>query len=124
MTVILLTLLVCGLATKAIAWDPTGKLRDLNSLSVKNNVYKIRSQRKCIGCFLVDAYLVNANLRGVNLRASNLTRAKLMSASLFGADLRDAILEGADFSGAQWTNGKICKEGSVGTCIFDEEDSQ
>ncbi len=115
--VVLLVVAGGGIIPEANAWDPKGKYRDLNIMDVKNNVYKIRSQRKCIGCFLVDAYLVRANLRGVNLRAANLTRAKLMYASLYGADLSKATLDGADFSGAQWIDGKICKSGSIGGCI-------
>ncbi len=91
---------------------------------------------------LEDADLVNANLKGANLEGANLKKANLLSADLEFADLRasdlkyaylvDANLEmvdlekaditlanlkGANLEGATWTNGKICKEGSIGKCI-------
>jgi len=105
------------LSVQVFAWEATGRYRDLIPLDVKNNVYKLRTARKCVGCFLVDAYLVGLDLRGVNLRAANLTRAKLMRASLYGANLSGVNFAGANLSGAQWINGKICQSGSIGRCI-------
>lgn len=63
-----------------------------------------------------------ADLRGVNLRRADLRRASLVGADLSfadmtGANLTGANLEGTVLSNTIWTDGKICKQGSVGRCI-------
>jgi uncharacterized protein YjbI with pentapeptide repeats len=78
------------------------------------------------GCDKSNAHLVNlefyeANLSGVNLRnailrGADLTGANLTNADLTGADLREVNLKFADLSGAQWTDGRVCAQGSIGAC--------
>ena len=62
------------------------------------------------------------NLQGANLKGADLTRADLREAVLFEANLTGALLEdtkliGTVLKGAVWTNGQICKDGSLGKCI-------
>jgi uncharacterized protein YjbI with pentapeptide repeats len=63
------------------------------------------------GCNLSRAQLVGTQLAGANLSGANLTGANLIDANLSGANLA-----GADLSGARWTDGTVCKAGSVGEC--------
>jgi hypothetical protein len=51
--------------------------------------------------------------------------ASFVGAIFHGANLRHAkvpndmtVFTDADFSGATWINGKVCAEGSIGTCTF------
>jgi len=63
-----------------------------------------------------------ADLRGVNLRKADLRRASLVGADLSFADLTGANLSGTNLEGANlastiWTDGKTCRQESVGRCI-------
>ncbi|OGV71343.1 MAG: hypothetical protein A3B82_05035 [Methylophilales bacterium RIFCSPHIGHO2_02_FULL_57_10] len=60
---------------------------------------------------LVGADLRDADLSGVNLSGSNLSYANLSGARLNGAQLQGAIL-----NGTTWTDGKVCRADSVGSC--------
>jgi len=96
-----------------------------------------------VGSYLKDKDLRDANLQGANLRqanfeGANLSRANLNEAILLGANLEGANLEGATITSAfltkalvagiklngailddtYWVNGKKCKPGSIGKCIF------
>lgn len=104
----------------SFSWDATGQYRELRNLDVAKNIYRLRMEKKCIGCFLVEAKLTGMDLRGANLRGANLTRANLKRASLFGAQLSGAKLTGALLTGAQWIDGNICQWGSIGTCRIKE----
>jgi len=76
---------------------------------------------------LSDADLSYSDFSGANLKGANLQNADLRSAILSQVDLRyvdltDANLGGVNLSGSKldgtiWTNGKPCKQGSVGKCI-------
>jgi len=46
-----------------------------------------------------------------------LREAVLFEANLTGALLEDTKLIGTVLKGAVWTNGQICKDGSLGKCI-------
>ncbi|HSG31866.1 MAG TPA: pentapeptide repeat-containing protein [Thermodesulfobacteriota bacterium] len=100
------------------------------------------------GCNKVGVYLKNKDLSGANLQGANLRGANFEGANLSGANLNEAILLGAKLEGANlegatitsafltkalvagiklkgaildntyWVNGKQCKPGSVGECIF------
>jgi len=107
----------------------------------EKHVQGLKKTNKCIKCDLSGAKLNNfdmeyadlssANLSGADLSNSmmgntNLTKANLSGANLSGANLGFANLSGADVSKASltnvfldqatWTNGKMCKIGSVGKC--------
>jgi len=107
---------------------------------------QLKSTKKCQACDLSNAPLANttltganleranllsANMSGANLSGANLSGANCMNASLTGArlvnaNMRSTNLTGANLSGvnlysadlslAVWTDGTICKEGSIGTC--------
>ena len=107
---------------------------------------QLKSTKQCSACDLSNAPLANTNLTGANLERANLLSANmsranltganlsgancmntslpgaslvntnLKSANLTGANLSGANLYGADLSLAVWTDGLICKEGSIGTC--------
>jgi uncharacterized protein YjbI with pentapeptide repeats len=66
---------------------------------------------------LVGADLSAAKLTKVDLTNADLTNAVLRRANLRGATLTGAVLDGADFSDATWTDGRICREGSIGRCL-------
>jgi uncharacterized protein YjbI with pentapeptide repeats len=68
------------------------------------------------GANLSSAVLTNANLSGANLTNANLGNANLNGANLSKADLTGANLIGAEFTGTVWTDGRICEEGSLGSC--------
>lgn len=69
---------------------------------------------------LRGAYLYQADLRGAELNWAYLQEANLLDADLRGVvDIDGADLDGAKLGGATWTDGKICKEGSIGKCITD-----
>lgn len=70
---------------------------------------------------LDDADLRGAVLTGATLQAAVLARANLEGAdlsyvSVLGADLTGVRLDGAVLDRAIWTDGRICANGSVGTC--------
>lgn len=75
---------------------------------------------------LQRASLRAANLEGASLQAVDLSGADMTGANLGAADLRyavlsDAIVDGLRLDGAKldkatWVDGRICAEGSVGTC--------
>jgi uncharacterized protein YjbI with pentapeptide repeats len=67
------------------------------------------------------ANLENVRLIGANLTQTDLRYANLKDADLSYADLTGALLAGANLSNAQfnntiWTNGQLCKKGSIGSC--------
>ena len=100
------------------------------------------------GCNKVGSYLKDKDLRDANLQGANLRQANFEGANLSGANLNEAILLGANLEGANlegaiitsafltkalvagirlmgasldntyWVNGKQCKPGSTGECIF------
>ena len=75
---------------------------------------------------LAGASLRNAQLTGARLVGVELGNADLSGADLSGADLRYAVLKGAALAGtrldgvlldkANWVDGRVCPEGSIGTC--------
>lgn len=73
---------------------------------------------------LANANLTRANLTfwadlsGTNLTGANLTGADLSPASqyLSGANLTAANLSSAILSGTIWTDGRVCKDTSIGQC--------
>jgi hypothetical protein len=102
----------------------------------KPQLEKFLKTKKCQKCDLSGAdlsgrSLSGANLNGANLASADLAGAKLQGADLTGADMtlanlagtnlakakmNKANLAGANLAGAVWTNGKKCKERSVGIC--------
>lgn len=75
---------------------------------------------------LSTAHMAETDFSGSNLHKAKfnkglLTDARFTNANLAGADFTDALISGANFvganlSGAIWSDGRICAEGSVGTC--------
>ncbi len=63
------------------------------------------------------ANLPFANLEGFDLRNSNFEGANLMRANLMGAKIDGASFKGASLSKVIWTDGSVCKLGSVGSCL-------
>lgn len=73
------------------------------------------------GCRKDDTLLIGVDLRGAELigtsfRGTSLRQADLRQANLAQADLAHADLRGARLSGAIWVDGRVCAEGSVGSC--------
>ncbi|MDD2309382.1 MAG: pentapeptide repeat-containing protein [Desulfuromonadaceae bacterium] len=73
------------------------------------------------GADLSWAYLSEAKLSGANLREADLSWADLRGANLnwanlSGANLNGAYLNGAYLSETMWTDGRLCKSGSIGMC--------
>jgi uncharacterized protein YjbI with pentapeptide repeats len=70
---------------------------------------------------LTEADFSRADLTGANLTGAKLVNAKLFRVKAKGAIFKDADMKNAnllhgDFTGATWTDGRICKEGSIGRC--------
>ncbi|RMG56613.1 MAG: pentapeptide repeat-containing protein [Gammaproteobacteria bacterium] len=63
------------------------------------------------GARLQGAVLVGANLAGADLSGADLAYASLQDAVLAGARL-----ERANLSKAYWTNGRVCRTGSISRC--------
>lgn len=102
----------------------------------KPQLEKFLKTKKCQKCDLSGADLSGRNLSGANLNGANLASADLTGTKLQGADLtgtdmtlanlaganltkaklNKANLAGANLAGAVWTDGKKCKERSVGMC--------
>jgi len=91
-----------------------------------NHMKQLDKTNNCPGCDLSNANLANldmygANLTGANLSGANLTDASFNDANLTDANLKGANLKGTNFAGAKlsntiWTDGRKCKEGSIGKC--------
>ncbi len=103
-----------------------------------NNAYvnRLRTTKSCRGCNLQEADLAVEDLSGASLngadlrwadlsitdlskadlRSADLREANLAGANLRGADLDRAQLDGANLSGATWTNGRVCRNPSIGAC--------
>jgi uncharacterized protein YjbI with pentapeptide repeats len=77
---------------------------------------KLMKTRQCASCNLVGANLVGADLSRANLVGADLRGADLSHAYLMGANLQNSRQDGANFSGAVWTDGRVCREGSIGDC--------
>ena len=98
-----------------------GNLRGSNFISA--NLYNSDiNGANLSGTNLGRSNLKQTNLQGANLQGADLTRADLREAVLFEANLTGALLEdtkliGTVLKGAVWTNGQICKDGSLGKCI-------
>lgn len=65
---------------------------------------------------LGGAVLVGAALRGADLGGADLAGANLSYADLTGADLTGTNLSAATLDQAIWTDGSVCRPGSVGRC--------
>lgn len=65
---------------------------------------------------LESVRLIGANLTQTDLRYANLKDADLSYADLTGAMLAGANMDNAKFDNTIWTDGQVCKKGSVGSC--------
>lgn len=92
---------------------------------------------RLVGAILIGADLAYSQLNLADLRRADLSNARMTGASLRGADLRGARLAGADLSYANlsdarlegvvlsetrfdntiWTDGRVCRPGSVAQCL-------
>jgi len=70
------------------------------------------------GANLSGANLCCAKLQGANLTSSDLTQSNLSYIDFRGVALIEVTLTRAFFENAIWTNGKRCKKGSIGKCLF------
>ncbi len=66
---------------------------------------------------LTGAKLVSADLKNTDLSHAELREANLRYADLRGANLLDTGLQGAALDYATWSDGRVCKTGSVGQCL-------
>ena len=106
---------------------------DLHRLQARNaRLGKIRlDNARLDGADLTYALLTGASLRNVELAGAVLTGAELSNANLSGANLaqarmeyavlKGAVIAGTRFDGARldkatWVDGRVCAEGSLGTC--------
>lgn len=113
-SILLVTFLIFLPTIFVLAYDRESRLYPLNQLNVSDNMSRVRTNNRCMGCYLVGANFSREDLSRTNLRNANLRRANLFLTNLQGADI-----SGANFTGATWINGKICQKGSIGTCIFE-----
>jgi hypothetical protein len=97
--------LLLGLAAALLLGPATAGAWDAAHLK------QLKATKSCPGCDLYGASLRWANLSGADLSGADLSGADLSGANLSGADL-----QGAKLSGATWTDGRVCKMGSIGTC--------
>jgi len=67
-------------------------------------------------CNKSKANLTGADLFGSNLTGADLSDADFTGASLYEANLTGAYLDDAILNGAIWIDGRVCAEGSIGTC--------
>ena len=76
----------------------------------------------CRNTNFTNADLAGASFEGANLEGAVFKNTDLQKANLEGATV-DALTDfgGANLSGATWIDGRICKEGSIGTCVFEDE---
>ncbi len=108
-----------------------GLLPAVSPAAVPEDLENLKATKKCPGCDLRGADLRGMNLGGANLEGANLLGANLEGANLEGANLEDAScekvnllksrldgikLEGANLEDAIWSDGRVCKKGSVGSC--------
>lgn len=70
------------------------------------------------GANLSGANLCCAKVKGTNFTSSDLTQANLSYIDFRGVMLIEVTLTKAFFENAIWTNGKRCKKGSIGKCLF------
>lgn len=63
------------------------------------------------------AILRNATMVDVDLRGADLTSAILIGTNFKGAQLDGAKLGGAQLAGATWSDGRVCANNSVGSCL-------
>ena len=77
---------------------------------------KLKATNQCPNCDLAGANLKHAHLPDANLMGAYLSGADLQQADLSGADLQQADLSGASLDWATWTDGRVCKPVSSGTC--------
>jgi uncharacterized protein YjbI with pentapeptide repeats len=78
--------------------------------------YADLSSANLTGADLSNSTFYSANLSKANLTGTNLAGANLYDANLTGAVLTRTNLGKANLYKAVWTNGKPCKQGSVGEC--------
>lgn len=70
---------------------------------------------------LSEANFEHSDLEEVNFSGANLSNVNFYHADLEEANLKGANIEGADFKNAEleyatWVDGRICAEGSIGSC--------
>ncbi len=84
------------------------------------------------GADLENARLQGANFQNANLKEANLQRAyltvgentKITEARFYGGSYqayeeeKEVNLEGANLEGVLWIDGQICREGSIGKCVY------
>lgn len=87
-----------------------------SSMQVANLTKANLSKAKLVHTHLHAAQLMGADLSGADLDGATMTKTFAMGANFKGANLAHTSLQGADFSGAIWTDGHVCKEGSIGGC--------
>ncbi len=89
--------------------------RDLHGINFKN-----ANLTNCnfFGANLSGSNLTGAKIKGVNFTSTDLSFATLSYLDFQGLDLIETKLERANFVYAIWRNGMICKDGSIGKCIY------
>lgn len=75
----------------------------------------------CLECDLYRANFSGADLTNADFSGSNLIRANFQNATLLGVNFNNATLTGANFNGAMWVDGSMCKQGSYGRCIKQDD---
>lgn len=89
----------------------------------KSHYYRLLTTNSCRNCDLYGAPLSKIDLTGADLTGATLTAATFKKATLYKAKLPDkSDYRYADFTGAMWTNGQICREGSIGKCTCNPND--
>ncbi len=65
---------------------------------------------------LEDARMIGTSLKQTDLRYANMKNADLSYADLSGALLAGANMKNTKFDNTIWSDGKVCKKGSIGSC--------
>lgn len=121
LAVAVLALFAVLLVVVPVLFEPVRPVKVGLQLSGSDCAAEPRRQVNWAGCAKPGALLVGADLRGAelvgaSLRQANLSHADLRRANLLRADLEGAVLTGARLDGAVWTDGRICADGSLGSC--------
>jgi uncharacterized protein YjbI with pentapeptide repeats len=130
----------CSLpANKGVNWSNCNFIKlNIENQNLESSILTdaILNESNLLGVNLTDSDMAYAEIRASDLSYANLERARLIGTNLEKTDLRyanlkDADLSYANLSGARlagantintrfentiWTDGHVCKKGSIGSC--------
>lgn len=90
---------------------------DNADLSGADMSYASLTQASLRSANMEGAIMRAADLRGADMTGANLGTSDLSYADFTGAKIDGLRLEGAKLDKATWIDGRMCAEGSIGTCL-------